>query len=282
MPQPLGGPGLPLPQPQLLYPTGGNGGMGSQQFYPPSNTIRLLASQGLYIPRGTWRVQSADAVGAIQFLDPVTQQWTNFLAPAAFNQTVLSDGFNFRVMNLSASAYGATVTGAGSGYSQATATVTAGTGNSTWVPVIGGALGAFTVGAGGGVYTIPPIVVIPPPPYPGVQATAHATLTSNAVSAVTIDAAGAGYLVAPPITIVPCPWDPNYLAGLITSNATATVALTGSGTLTAVLLTNFGENLSSAPTLTVNGGTSGTATPLPASGQWVAAAGMTVTMQQLG
>jgi hypothetical protein len=77
--------------------------------------------------------------------------------------------------------------------------------------------------------------------------------------------------------IIPDSTDPAYLAGSIV-NATATVVLTGSGTLTGLLLKNFGQPLTTAPTLTVNGvGTSATATTNPAT--VVAAAILGVTIQ---
>jgi hypothetical protein len=193
----------------------------------------------------------------------------------------ISDGVNFRIANLSGAAWAALVTAAGSGYVQATTTATAGTGNSTWTPIVGGSLGTFTVGTAGSGYTIPPLVLLPAPPAPGVAATAYATLSTGTVSAITIDIAGAGYLTAPPVTIIPSPWDPAFLAGSI-KPAAATVALAGSGTVTAVLLNNFGQPLGAGPTITINGaGTSATVATVPASGSWVAAATARVFLQQM-
>jgi hypothetical protein len=275
MAQPLSGPGVGLPPPQALYPSV----LGLSPYTAPTNRVSLSPAQALYLPAGAFIVACTGTVSALQWLDPVRQEWQNLLGPGAvFATSVKSDGFSYRIVNLSDSWYGGIVTAAGSGYAQATTTVTPGTGNSTWQPIIGGALGTFTVLAGGAGYGKPPLVFMPSPPAPGIAATATAALSAGAVSAITIRTAGAGYLVAPPVVIVTDPTDPNLLAGLAITQATATVALTGSGTLTGLLLINAGVLLTTAPTLTVNGaGTSATATTNPAT--VVAAANDVITIQ---
>lgn len=276
MPQILNGPGVGLPLPQQLYPAIA---LNSAPLTPPSNQFDLKPAATFVLPAGRWIVSTTATVCALQWLNPITQQWTNLAAPAAFAMTIKSDGFNWRVANLSDSAFGGIVTAAGTGYAQATTTVTAGTGNSTWQPIVGGALGTFTVTAGGAGYSMPPNVFIPYPPYPGIAATATAAIGGGAVTSITIDQAGAGYLTAPTVFIRPNQFDPNYMNGSITSGATATVALTGAGTVTGLLLVNFGQPLTSAPTLTVNGAGSGaTATTNPSS--VVAAATAIITVQQ--
>jgi len=219
------------------------------------------------------------AASVPEFFDPVRLEWIRFFPQGtAWGAQIESDGVNFRISNLTTTAYGGIVTAAGSGYAQATTTVTPGTGNSTWQPIIGGALGAFTITAGGANYAKPPYIFIPPPPPPGIAATAVATLTAGAVSAITLTTAGAGYLAAPLITIYPDPTDPNFISGTAIANATATVVLTGAGTLTGLLLINFGTALATAPVLTVAGaGTTATATTNPAT--VVAAANDIITFQ---
>jgi hypothetical protein len=274
--QNIAGPGQGLPLPLFPFPVT----EGVAPYRAPTNRISLSPAQTFVIPAGSWVVSSTGTVSAIQYLDPIRQEWQNYAGPgAALFENLTSDGVNWRVNNLADSAYGALITAAGSGYAQASTTVTAGTGNSTWQPIIGGALGAFTVGTAGSGYTIPPLVLIPPPPAPGIAATATAALTTGAVSSITIRTAGAGYLTAPPITLLPVQNDPAYLAGTII-NAAATVVLTGAGTLTGLLLVNFGGPLTTAPTLTVNGvGTTATATTNPAT--VVAAANDVITLQPL-
>lgn len=277
--QNIAGTGQLLPPPQALYPVTLN----NNAYVAPTNVIALKPAEITLIPAGDWLVSCTGTISAIQWLNPVTLQWTNLAGPGViFAMRIQSDGVNFRVANLSDSWYAGIVSAAGSGYVQATTTITAGTGNSTWQPIIGGALGAFTVVSGGSGYTKTPLVFIPAPPSPGVPATAAATISGGAVTAVTIvasggAAAGAGYQTAPPVLILPDPFDPAFLLGSIV-NATATVVLAGAGTLTAALLVNAGTLLTTAPTLTVNGaGTSATATTSPAT--VVAAATDIVTFQ---
>jgi len=275
MPQILAGPGVYLPTPQALYPAN----LGFSPYTAATNRISLGPAQAITIPAGQWIASVTGTISALQWFDPVRLEWVNLLGPgAAWQTTVGSDGFNFRVVNLSDSWYTGIVTGAGSAYVQATTTVTAGTGNSTWQPIVGGALGTFTVGTAGSGYAKPPLVFLPSPPAPGVAATATAAISAGAVSAITIRTAGAGYPVAPAVVIVTDPTDPNLLAGVAITPAAATVALTGAGTVTALLLINAGTLLTTAPTLTVNGaGTSATATTSPAT--VVAAANDVLTLQ---
>jgi hypothetical protein len=275
MPQQLiAGPGLGLPLAQSGYPQPA----GANAYSMSSNKIGLSPAQTYMIPAGDWIVMAAGTISAIQWLDPQRQEWVNQMGPGVTLQMrVKSDGSDWRVNNLSDSAYAATVTAAGSGYVQGSTTVTAGTGNSTWVPIVGGAVATGSITAGGKGYTIPPLVLIPAPPPPGVPATGIAVISGGTVTSITIVNAGAGYTVAPVPTLLPVQNDPAFIAGSIT-NATATLTLTGAGTLTAVLLGNFGGPLTTAPTLTVAGaGTTGTVTTVPAA--VVAAANDTITLQ---
>ncbi len=271
--QNIAGPGVPLPLSPAYPQTPGQ----SNPYIAPSNKLALSPAQTFSIPAGSWVIQSSGTISAIQWKDPIRAEWVNMQGPGvALFMRVTSDGANWRVNNLSDAAYGATVTSAGSSYVQATTTVTAGTGNSTWVPVVGGAVATGSITAAGAGYTIPPLVLIPPPPSPGVPATAIAVISSGSVTSITVVNAGAGYLTAPVPQILPGQTDP----GTITSNATATLTLTGAGTLTAVLLGNFGAPLTTAPTLTVGGaGTTATITTVPST--VVAAANDTITMQPL-
>lgn len=272
MPQQLiAGPGLTLPPPQALYPAN----VYNSPFTAPGNQVSLGPGKTLMIPAGTWVVMWG-AHTVPQWKNPVSGEWTELAAAAAGgSMELLSDGFNFRIANVTDTAIGGIVTAAGSGYAQATTTVVPDSGNSTWQPVIGGAGGSFTIVSGGSGYTMPPTVFIAAPPYPGVQMTATAALTSGAVSSISIGQAGAGYLSPPSVVIVADPTDPN-LGAIV--NATATVALTGAGTLTALLLINFGEPLTTAPNLTVAGsGSSATATTNPAT---VTAAGTDIITLQ--
>jgi hypothetical protein len=160
------------------------------------------------------------------------------------------------------------------------------------MPIIGGKVGTITITAGGSNYSKPPLVFFDSPPPPGIPAVGIAVLTAGVVSSITLTAGipggltgggtgGAGYTVAPNIAIVPDPFDPNI--NIITP-ARATCVLTGSGTLTGVLLLNSGQavgSVGSGYTLTVAGaGSSATATTIPVSGSWVAGATDLVIFQR--
>lgn len=272
----IAGPGTGLPAPQALYPVTLN----NTAFTAPTNRLSLQAGQATLVPAGTWLI-SGGAPSAVQYLDPVTQQWTNLTVfGAPFIEMVQSDGFTSRVANLTGVATGATVSAAGSNYVQGTTVVNPSTGNSRWVAVVGGALATPTVGAAGANYGLPPVVSIAAPPPPGVAATATAALTAGAVSGITLTSVGAGYRSPPAIVLVPSSTDPNV--GTI-QNATATTTLTGAGTVTAVLLQNFGTQLAAAPTLAVAGAGSGaTAVTVPVTGSWVAPASDTIIIQPAG
>jgi hypothetical protein len=267
----LAGPGQGLAPPQALYPPL----LYTTPFTAPTNQVELEAGQALLIPAGTWIV-AGGAVSAIQWLDPVSGQWIDLTELGTpFGKTIRSDGFNFRVANLSGSVTGATVSAPGTGYAQATTTVVPSAGNSTWAAVVGGSLGAVTITAPGANYTIPPIVFIASPPSPGINALGHAVLTAGAVTGVTLDNPGAGYLTPPNILLVPSETDP-ALATI--QPAKATVVLGAGGGVTAVLLKNSGAPQTALPDLTISGtGTGATATVLPAT--IVAAAGDTITIQ---
>ena len=161
---------------------------------------------------------------------------------------------------------------------QASTSISASAGGSTWQPIVGGAISTSpSIVAAGSGYTVPPLVIIPAPPSPGLQATAHAALTSGSVTSVTVDNQGAGYAGATiTFSVLPSPYDPNY--GSIT-NATVTAVTTGAGSLVAAVCTNNGAPQASAPTLTVSGvGSGASATAVmcwTATGASVTAAGAT-------
>lgn len=271
---PLAGAGQSLPYPQTLYPAGLLNGAN-----PPAGNHQTIApGQSIAVPRGNFWVD-VGAYAVLQYLDPVLGAWRGLNSARPGPQLVTgSDGFNFRVANMTGCAVGAIVTNGGSAYVQGSTTVTPSAGNSTWQPVVGGRLNpTISISAAGTGYTIPPLVFIPPPPSPGYGATAIAVLSSGTVSSITVVNVGAGYQTAPPISVYPNPTDPAFLSGAITSNATAVATLTGSGTLSAVICTNAGSSFATVPSLTIAGaGTSAAATIVPmwtAIGQAISSGG---------
>lgn len=254
----IAAPGQGLRVPQSLYPFPLNNGA---PFAEGQAEISLAPGLAIPVPAGTWII-STGKYCMIQYLDPVTQTWRGLSSARSKMQWVQSDGFNVRVANLTGCPVAAVVTNPGSNYVQATTTVVPTTGNSTWQPIVGGALASISVITTGSGYGMAPEVFIPAPPAPGVQATAVATISGGTVSGITLTNQGAGYTTIPSITILPNPADPNLLAGSSITNATGLTAISDSaGKITAILCTNPGVAISAAPTLTVAGaGSSGAAT----------------------
>ena len=281
MPSPLSGPGLGLQPPQYLYPTELN----LAPYDTGSNRCALAPGEQLPIPAGTWYV-GLGMYCVLQYLDPITGTWA-FGSSAAYGARgfiyVKSDGFNVRVANLTGCPTGAAVTAAGSGYAQATTvvTVTAASTNSTWQPIVGGALGFSTVvtaNAGAGYGVAPLVFIAPPPPAAnnangvgGTQATGYCGISSGTVSGFTFTNPGAGYATAPTPVILPNPTDPNINTGI--TAATLSFSLTASGSITACLCTNNGTPLANPNSITLSISGAGTnATLTPFSMQTVTAA----------
>ena len=261
MGQPLSGAGVGLQIPQQLYPANLTNG----SVTTPTNQFTLAPGEALPIPAGRW-VISLGKYASLQYLDPVTTGWT-LLRDGDNNdgtQTIWSDGFNVRVANLTGCAVGAVVTNGGAGYTSATTTVSPSTGNSTWQPIIGGAVSttvSVTSITTALTYGIAPLVFFDAPPTPGIPATGIAVLTTGTLSSITVVNQGAGYTAVPNITIVPNPADPNIASG--TPNSAAVCSLTGTGALTGVICTNSGVAVATTMSLTVVGaGASATVTPL--------------------
>lgn len=223
-----------------------------------SNAFALQAGEAILIPPGTYNV-SEGLYSTVQVYDPITTIWRPVGNDTVAFKQVASDGVNYRIANQTGCVVGAAVTAAGSGYVTPPTVAIATTGAKA-IAIVGGAVSAtVTVVTGGSNYVYVPQVVIAAPPSPGAQATGYATLTSGAVSSVTITNQGAGYTTAPFVSLVN---DPRDTTG---SNATVTTALTGAGTVTAVLVTDFGNPTTSVPSITftaTNGGTSAAATAL--------------------
>lgn len=276
MPSPLSGPSVGLPLPQNLYPS--ELGAGIAPYDLSTNSICLYPGEALPVPAGDWYV-SPGMYLVLQFLNPVTGTWA-LGSGAAYQRGVSfvkSDGFNYRVANLTGCPVSASITAYGTNYVQASTTVTTtpSTGGSTWLPIVGGQLGttgtfSIDVPSKGAGYGIAPLVFIPPPPGPinnsngvgGVPAAGYATIASGTISGFSFTNPGAGYPSAPTPVVLPSPFDPNLSTGI--TNGSIAFSLTGSGSVCAVLCTNPGAPLANPAnfTLTINGAGSGaTCTP---------------------
>lgn len=253
----IAGPGQTLPYPTNLYPTD----LFSAPVDSPTNIVTMSPGDTIALPAGSWMVDPG-SYALVQWVDPVTGVWRTVSADRNQSQWVKSDGFNFRVANLLGTPVAAIVAGGGTGFAQSTATITANIGGSTWQAIVGGALTVSSIVATGANFTIPPIVLIPAPPFPGVQATGYATLTSGTVSGVTLNDVGGGYTAATvSAVIVPSPAD--LATGIVPGQVNFT--LTDAGKITGALVQSNGAALStiSALTLTAAGGAGTGATITP-------------------
>lgn len=242
----ISGPGLGLPYPQNLYP--------SQLSNAPqdvnTNYITLSGGDTFVIPAGRYAV-NLGRYSVLQWLDPVTGVW-RIVNNGTRGRCLQfqSDGFSFRIANLTGCPIAAQVVNGGSNYVQATTSVVASGGSttSTWQPIVGGALSVVSVATAGKNYTVPPVVLISAPPSPGIPATAYATLASGSVSAVTLSNVGAGYTSVPNIQIVPSPQDVNFAT---ITTAVVSVATVNNTAITGVLCTNHGAAQSTIATVTL-------------------------------
>ena len=159
--------------------------------------------------------------------------------------------------------------------------------------IVGGKLSGLTIAAGGSGFVFPPVLLIDAPPVGGIQATATCTISAGAINAVTLQNAGAGYTAVPNCYIVPqyllpvqggapvnaippasvippgniaplsgsLSSQPPFLPGVawpaVVGGAAVTVnGLTGSGTLTGAVMTNYGVGYTNTtiPTISFTGG----------------------------
>jgi hypothetical protein len=181
--------------------------------------------------------------------------------------------------------------------------------------VVGGTVPAPTVTQGGSGFVAPPLVCCDPPPQGGVQATFTSTISAAGVlTGVTQQNPGAGYTSIPQFYIIPQPqfyqgtvrfpgdtviqqvqapglinpanvWTASPFQGNIQTGTTGAlltgIALTGTGTLTAIVMTAFGNGYAgnTVPAISFTGGglAGGVAATAIMSFCMVAAIGGTVT-----
>jgi hypothetical protein len=248
----------------------------------PTNTFTLAAGASKIVPAGPAFVHLGQ-YSFLQYFEPVINPvtgsnaavqgfWKEVPAPRNSFVFVESDGANYRVSNISGCAVGALVTNAGSGYTSAP-TVTPSAGGAQFQAIVGGLVNtAQTVppNAGSG-YTIPPQMVISGISSSGyaVQARAHCTLSGGAVNAIIVDNQGAGYTAPVLATFITDPNDTGTAinpAGATIQNTpnSMLLAITGAGTIAAVVCVNPGLPQTAVPTLAFagGGGTAAAATAL--------------------
>lgn len=249
-------------------------GQGVRSVAYPAQPIPLVTGEIFTIPSGQYLVIPG-LYTFVQWFDPITQTWRN-MQTANNNApvTISSDGFNYRLANLTGTVVGAVVTNGGTGYTNGvyfptgfpisgnpnaalqagtaaapSCTVAAGGGTVTALMnvVVGGSINTtIAITAGGKSYTRAPILLISPPPAGGVPATATCTISAGAINAVTVTNAGAGYASAPTVTIVNAQGDTTGTGGILTVNATLAL----SGQVVALTSVNGGAGMTSVPAIT--------------------------------
>lgn len=205
---------------------------------------------------------------SLQEYDPGLQYWRTVDVQPQTQILVSADSANYRVANTTGCPVGALITNAGSSLTNGfnTVTVTPSTGGSTWNTIVGGAINStVTITAGGSNYTKPPILVVTPPASQGqtpyILPTITCTLTTGAISTVTVVNQGAGLVAAPTITVVPQSGDTTGGGAVLTVNAT--LALSGQLLfMTPSSYGNTGAGLTAAPTFTFSPASSIAATAI--------------------
>ena len=252
-------------------------GYGLKSAANPSTAVTLVSGQYSVLPSGQYLI-TLGKYSVIQWYDPISTTWRNF--NTAYNGVPFpftSDGYNYRIINLSGCVVGAVVTTGGTSNTAKTGFWPAGSSSTTGVTmtttaggaapaltaqfnvIVGGAVSAtVTVTAGGSGYVVPPLLQFSPPATGGLSATGYAVLTAGAVSSVVVTNQGAGYPSAPTITPIAVAGDPGTGAVLTPALVTSTTA--GLGQACLVTMANYGGGYASVPTITAAGLTSVAAT----------------------
>lgn len=258
--------------------------------------VTLAGGGAYYFPSGEYIISLPASNMVLEWFNPIAQSWVTVTAASDY---ISADGYNLRLRNTTSGVSVASFT-AGSGGTNGigfaatgaavsiVAPLTTGGITATAYAIVGGSVAAPTVTQAGSGFTMPPLVVIDAPPPGGIQATATATLTAGGgISAITMANVGAGYAASPnfylipqtayyqggpsggvaaapipapglvaPQNAVPGNQNTSSAGALLTSNA-----LTGSGTLTGVVIINPGTGYTAiAPAATVTGVGAATAT----------------------
>jgi hypothetical protein len=241
----------------------------------PSSAVTLQSGQSQVLPSGQYLVQLGK-YSAIQYWDPVSLTWRNLInSQPGRAELFSSDGYNYRLINLSGTVVGGVPTTlgtsnaakngvwpAGSSSTPGVTAIVAAPANAPTVTaqmnvIVGGAVSqTVTVTKGGSGYLMPPILVFDPPPPGGLRATGYAVLTTGAVSSVVITNQGAGYTSAPAVNVFNSWNDPGVGAVITAALVPSTGTTIGYGQTVAVTMANYGGGYATVPTITCAGMTS--------------------------
>lgn len=216
--------------------------------------VTMPACSLFLIPPGNFAVLLGQYT-FLQVYDANGQYWRIHRSPYGVPVNVSSDGVNFRLANLTGSVVSGVITNSGSGYTSAP-TCTPNAGGATFRCVLGSAINtSVTITAAGTLYTLPPVLVIDPPPAGGIQATATCTISAGAVNAVTVTNQGAGYSSTPKITVVAQPGDTTGSGAILTAALITSAGVAGAAdTVCAIVPVTPGTARTTVPTLAFSGG----------------------------
>ena len=254
--------------------------------------VIVLASGGTwYPPAGEWLLQTGTNA-TMQWWDPIAQAWRVFTSASNIGDYFSTDGFNYRMLNLTGIVQVASFTAGsggtnGIGFAATGAAIsiiasnTTGGQQATAYAVVGGSVQAPTITQAGSGFLVPPLVVIDAPPPGGIQATATAALSATGtIASITMANVGGGYATSPNFYLIPqmayygggpsggvaaaagapppgLVFPANAVPGNQNTSAVGaqltSLALTGSGTLTGVVMISNGGGYTGTPTGTVTG-----------------------------
>jgi len=250
-------------------------GYGQRTLANPSTQITLQSGQSSILPSGQYLI-TLGKYSVMQWYDPVSTTWRNFMnsgnnSPFPF----FSDGYNYRIINLSGTVVGGVVTTLGTSNAAkigfwptgssstlgVTATVAAPANAPTVTAqmnvIVGGAVSqTCVVTSGGSGYVMPPILQFSPPPTGGLNATGYAVVTAGAGTSVVITNQGAGYATAPTCTVTTSVGDLGSGAVITPALVPSTGTTIGYGQTVAVTMANYGGGYATVPAVTVAGMTS--------------------------
>jgi hypothetical protein len=250
-------------------------GYGVKTLANPSAAVTLQSGQSSILPSGQYAIQLGK-YSVIQYYDPISLTWRSLEVATPGNPFVFySDGYNYRLMNLSGTVVGGVITTLGtsnaakigiwpSGSSAVTgvtaivaAPANAPTVTATMNVIVGGAVSqTVVVTAGGSGYVMPPVLTFSPPPAGGLLATGYAVVTAGAVSSVVMTYQGAGYTSAPTVTATSSVGDFGTGAVITAALVPSTGTTIGYGQTVAVTMASYGGGYATVPTVTVAGMTS--------------------------
>lgn len=238
-------------------------GYGTKTAAMPSLSGSLVSGGAAPLTAGQYQIGTGPYT-TLQWYDPITTLWRPLTSsPQAASLEISSDGYNYRVANLTGTVVGAIVTNGGTATmtngiypgntgAAITAIVTATT--TAFNVIVGGSVSTtVTVTAGGSGYTKVPALLVQNPPTGGLPMTCVAVLTSGAISSVTVVNQGAGYVTAPQIQILNGTGDTTGAGAVLTT----TLDSTNQGKITALTLATSAGSLTAVPSITFGGATAG-------------------------